>query len=75
MASRNGAEADFEGFESQFMAKLKDAIVLFFPEIIELGAKHGLSEAQVERILDHAEKSGLGLRFDGFVYLEPDEDG
>jgi len=75
MALKNDPGADFEGFESQFMAKLKDATVLFFPEIIELGAKHGLSEAQVERILDHAEKSGLGLRFDGFVYLEPDENG
>jgi hypothetical protein len=75
VASRNGTKADFEGFESQFMAKLKDAVVLFFPEIIELGAKHGLSEAQVEGILDHAEKAGLGLRFDGFVYMEADEHG
>jgi hypothetical protein len=29
VASRNGMEADYEGFESHFMAKLKDAIVLF----------------------------------------------
>jgi hypothetical protein len=67
--------ADFEGFESEFMAKLKDAIVLFVPEIVELGAKHGLAESQVNRILDHAEESGLGLRYEAFVYLEPDDDG
>jgi len=68
-------DADFEGFESELMAKLKDVIVVFVPEIIELGAKHGLSESQVDRILDHAEKSGLGLRYEAFVYLEPDNDG
>ncbi len=62
MALVNGQEADYEGFESQLMARLKDAIVLFIPEIVELGAQHGLSEVEVESILDHAEKSGLGLR-------------
>jgi hypothetical protein len=67
--------ADIEGFERQLVAKLRDAVVLFIPEIIELGTKHGLSESQVNRILDHAEKSGLGLRYETFVYLEPDEHG
>jgi hypothetical protein len=68
-------DADFEGFESQLTAKLKEAKVLFVLEIVELGAKHGLSESLVDRILDHAEKSGLGLRCEAFVYLEPDDDG
>ena len=75
MALRNGTEADFAGFESQLTARLKEAIVLFIPEIVELGAQHGLSEVEVERILDHAEKSGLGLRYEAFVYLEPEKAG
>jgi hypothetical protein len=75
MALRNGPEADYEGFERALMARLKEAIVLFIPEIVELGAQHGLSEVEVERILDHAEKSGLGLRYEAFVYLEREKDG
>ena len=67
--------ADFEGFESLLLARLKEAIVLFVPEIVELGAKYGLSESQVDRILDQVEKSGLGLRSEAFMYVEPDKDG
>ena len=67
--------ADFEGFESLLLARLKEALALFVPENVELGAKYGLSESQVDRILDHVEKSGLGLRSEAFVHVEPDEDG
>ena len=67
--------ADLTGFESEFLVRLKTARLLFVSEIVKLGEAHGLSEEQVERVLEHAERSGLGFSETVFVYSEAENHG
>jgi hypothetical protein len=62
--------ADLTGFDSEFMEKLRKDRLIFVSEVVELGKRHGLAESQVERILEQAEKSGVGMRDEVFVCLE-----
>ncbi len=67
--------SDVNGFESEFIERLKTARLLFVSEIVKLGKAHGLSEEQVDRILEHAEMSGLGFRETVFVCSEVESHG
>lgn len=67
--------ADLAGFDAEFMSKLRKDRLVFISEVLEIGKAHGLSEAQVARILDQAEKSGVGLGDEVFVCLEPEDNG
>ena len=67
--------ADLASFDIEFTKKLKDEKLLLVSEIYDLGKRHGLSESQVERIIEQAETWGLGFREVVFVYLEQDNDG
>lgn len=67
--------ADFVGFDAEFMLKLRHDRLVFVTEVLEIGKKHGLSEGQVDRILEEAEKSGVGIRDEAFVCMEPENDG
>ena len=66
--------ADFASFDTEFMEQLKHDRLVFVSEIVALGKKHGLSEAQVMRIILQAELSGVGFRAEAFVYAEPKAD-
>ena len=67
--------ADVIEFESEFLDRLKTARLLFVSEIVKLGKAHGLSVEQVERIMEHAERSGLGFSETVFVCSEVENDG
>jgi len=67
--------ADVTGFESEFLKRLKTARLLFVSEIVKLGKAHGLSEEQVERVLEHAERSSLGFSETVFVCSEVENYG
>ena len=67
--------ADLAGFDTEFMTKLRRDRLIFISEVAEIGRKHGLSDAQVERVLEQAEKMGVGLRDDDFVCLEQENHG
>lgn len=67
--------ADVAGFDSEFMEKLRKDRLVFVSEVVEIGKKHGLSVSQVNRILEQAERSGVGLRDVVFVCLEVVDDG
>lgn len=63
------------GFDTEFMAKLRKDRLVFVSEVVEMGKKHGLSESQVERILEQAERSGVGFRDIVFVCAGSKETG
>jgi len=46
---------------------------LFFSELVKLGKEHGLSQDQVDRILDEAERTGLGFIDIVFVRIDGQE--
>jgi hypothetical protein len=67
--------ADLAGFDAEFMRKLRRDRLVFLSEVLEIGKKHGLSGSQVDRILEQAERSGMGFREIVFVCSESGEDG
>jgi len=67
--------ADLAGFDAEFMSRLRKDRLMFLSEVLETGKKHGLSESQVDRILEQAENSGVGLREEVFLCTESVGDG
>lgn len=67
--------ADVNGFEREFLMRLKTERLLFVTEIVKLGKAHGLSKEQVDRILEQAEVSGLGFSEIAFVWSGGEKDG
>jgi hypothetical protein len=61
--------ADLSGFDSEFMEKLRKDRLLLISEVVDMGMRHGLTESQVGRILEQAEKVGVGFREEVFVCL------
>jgi hypothetical protein len=67
--------ADLAGFDAEFMEKLKKDRLMFVSEVVDIGKRHGLTESQVDRILEQAERSGVGTRDEVFICLESVGDG
>jgi hypothetical protein len=67
--------ADLAGFDFEFMEKLRKDRLVFISEVMDTGKRHGLTESQVGRILEQAERSGVVMREEVFICLESEDDG
>ncbi len=67
--------SDLARFEAELMFKLRKDRLVFVSEVMEMGNRHGLSDEQVYRILEQAEKLRVGCFDFVFVCLEPEGRG